>query len=542
MNNVTFGDEHIGYYETIAGGAGAGPTWHGRSGVHTHMTNCFPEDHEIFTELGFMNLQAVQAHFAQHTTLSVACCVDERLEFHAITAAKLTVHTGCHNHVLFEGVQGADASGRKLLTTSDISLFPTGNHRMWARLGRTVGENHVVRSPPPLPLAIHTADEIVAAGAADASTAVQFECRFAQGWTEEEPAAALPFARPLGLTTEDEVDAFLELYGYWAGDGWLQDHDIVFAPSKPQDWEYLDGLLARLPLIQRELGSSSGGQGYTRAVLDEDQNEGVALSALRLERKREQIADPQRYYRISEATWCAYFAEQYGHKYNGHTSVAAGTGAVAVVGARVAENINKSVKWLWPWVWRRGLGTRRLRHILQGLRVAGGDEHLDSTEGGRIGTSSVRFRDEIHRLAMLAGYSAVFSLHTASDDSNIVNIGGVPIRAAEGHHWIVSYTQALKCAQPRLHVVDECRPVLDVTGTVWCVTVPTADQLIMVRRVLEARDGVVLRASRPIVAGNTRITDPEVIGFGTYAKTKLFVLWSVETVQLFKKNCFMLLC
>jgi hypothetical protein len=25
--------------ETMAGGAGAGPSWHGRSGVHTHMTN-----------------------------------------------------------------------------------------------------------------------------------------------------------------------------------------------------------------------------------------------------------------------------------------------------------------------------------------------------------------------------------------------------------------------------------------------------------------------------------------------------------------------
>lgn len=28
-----------GYYETIAGGAGAGPGWIGASGVHTHMTN-----------------------------------------------------------------------------------------------------------------------------------------------------------------------------------------------------------------------------------------------------------------------------------------------------------------------------------------------------------------------------------------------------------------------------------------------------------------------------------------------------------------------
>ncbi|KIY97612.1 5-oxoprolinase (ATP-hydrolysing) [Monoraphidium neglectum] len=39
MNNFTFGDEGMGYYETIAGGAGAGPGWDGRSGVHTHMTN-----------------------------------------------------------------------------------------------------------------------------------------------------------------------------------------------------------------------------------------------------------------------------------------------------------------------------------------------------------------------------------------------------------------------------------------------------------------------------------------------------------------------
>lgn len=39
MNNLTFGNEKLGYYETICGGAGAGPTWSGRSGIHTHMTN-----------------------------------------------------------------------------------------------------------------------------------------------------------------------------------------------------------------------------------------------------------------------------------------------------------------------------------------------------------------------------------------------------------------------------------------------------------------------------------------------------------------------
>lgn len=47
MNNFTFGDDNITYYETIAGGAGAGPGWQGRSGVHTHMTNTRITDPEI---------------------------------------------------------------------------------------------------------------------------------------------------------------------------------------------------------------------------------------------------------------------------------------------------------------------------------------------------------------------------------------------------------------------------------------------------------------------------------------------------------------
>jgi 5-oxoprolinase (ATP-hydrolysing) len=46
-NNLTFGNNRFGYYETIGGGAGAGPGWHGQSGVHTHMTNTRITDPEI---------------------------------------------------------------------------------------------------------------------------------------------------------------------------------------------------------------------------------------------------------------------------------------------------------------------------------------------------------------------------------------------------------------------------------------------------------------------------------------------------------------
>jgi 5-oxoprolinase (ATP-hydrolysing) len=47
MNNLTFGSDKFGYYETIGGGAGAGPGWNGWSGVHTHMTNTRITDPEI---------------------------------------------------------------------------------------------------------------------------------------------------------------------------------------------------------------------------------------------------------------------------------------------------------------------------------------------------------------------------------------------------------------------------------------------------------------------------------------------------------------
>jgi 5-oxoprolinase (ATP-hydrolysing) len=47
MNNVVFGDETFGFYETLGGGCGAGPGWPGASTVHSHMTNTALPDVEI---------------------------------------------------------------------------------------------------------------------------------------------------------------------------------------------------------------------------------------------------------------------------------------------------------------------------------------------------------------------------------------------------------------------------------------------------------------------------------------------------------------
>jgi len=52
MNNFTFGNQRYQYYETIAGGSGAGPGFHGTAAVQTHMTNSRITDPEVL-ELRF---------------------------------------------------------------------------------------------------------------------------------------------------------------------------------------------------------------------------------------------------------------------------------------------------------------------------------------------------------------------------------------------------------------------------------------------------------------------------------------------------------
>ena len=47
MNNFTFGNADHQYYETICGGAGAGPGFAGASAIHTHMTNSRLTDPEV---------------------------------------------------------------------------------------------------------------------------------------------------------------------------------------------------------------------------------------------------------------------------------------------------------------------------------------------------------------------------------------------------------------------------------------------------------------------------------------------------------------
>jgi 5-oxoprolinase (ATP-hydrolysing) len=60
MNNLTFGNDQYQYYETVGGGAGAGPDFAGASAVHTHMTNTRLTDPEVLELRYPVELEAFQ--------------------------------------------------------------------------------------------------------------------------------------------------------------------------------------------------------------------------------------------------------------------------------------------------------------------------------------------------------------------------------------------------------------------------------------------------------------------------------------------------
>ncbi len=442
---------------------------------------CFPaDDHQILTEHGFWYLRQVLGHFETHQTLSVGCYVDGVLEYHSIRRSDVTIQTGDHDLVTMrEG------------SANSVDIAPTSNHRMLCRVGRTLGHREWAGAAgvPPA-LKVHQAGSILEQGQADHSVVAQFVARFSEG--EKVTMADLPFASPLGLCTADEVDAFLELYGYWLGDGYLNvaAKAVSFAPKKAADCDYLDAIFERLervlPRMPRE--THQGGCLDTR------------VNALGVQ--IDDVASQQRVYAINKPSWWLYFYGEYGHKYAGPPDEPQESDDDET-DAPAAEPAD-SVEWFWFWVWKR-LGKARLRLILRGLCFADGEQAADFSNG-KIKTASARFRDDVQRLALHAGFSTLFSA-IDSDCTRCESSGAAhysePIKATAAN-WVVHFSEALQQAEPKLPV-SESMQSKPFKGTVWCVTVPSAGQYIMVRRVLKEGDGgVVEAASRPVVVGNTK--------------------------------------
>ena len=136
MNNLTFGNDRYQYYETICGGAGAGPDFDGASAVHTHMTNSRLTDPEVL-ELRFpvllddFSIRRGSGGAGRHRGGDGTV---RRIRFReAMTAAILAnhrrvppfgLHGGAPGEVGRTWVEKADGSVVELASTDKIDLEP----------------------------------------------------------------------------------------------------------------------------------------------------------------------------------------------------------------------------------------------------------------------------------------------------------------------------------------------------------------------------------------------------------------------------------
>ena len=252
----------------------------------------------------------------------------------------------------------------------------------------------------------------------------------------------------LGLCTDDALCAFLELYGYWLGNGSLAYRTtdggynaVVFSSLRMERDQYLHGLLDRLALRR--------GRDW------------------RLHNVVQECGQYQLH--IVTPCWFAFFDAEYGLKYRGSeffdciAAVAKQSGICSVVDDEdmpaepwppVKKQLHikqqpsfmeevpvqpstdeddpsdpetpiKSVRWFFDWVLTR-LDKSQLRLLIEGLRHSDGqsvytqsEEESGSTFSGArcIGTSSVQFRERLLQLCLHAGYSAHFDINTKAGDA-----------------------------------------------------------------------------------------------------------------------------
>ncbi|GAA3192158.1 MULTISPECIES: hydantoinase B/oxoprolinase family protein [Streptomyces] len=120
MNNLTFGNDRVQYYETVASGSGAGPDFDGTDAVQTHMTNSRLTDPEV---LEWRYPVRVDAFALRHGSGGAGAHrggdgVERRLRFlEPMTIALLTGHRRIPPYGMAGG--GPGALGENVLRRAD---------------------------------------------------------------------------------------------------------------------------------------------------------------------------------------------------------------------------------------------------------------------------------------------------------------------------------------------------------------------------------------------------------------------------------------
>ena len=343
--------------------------------------------------------------------------------FGASSAAPSTVHTGGH-----------------------FTLRVTPEHAVFTQHGEWQGNNQWLWSA-------FGGQQAGTAAPTQPSTAIRMLTRAAGGGTPEadESAVERELLAMFGVSGTAACDAFLELYGFWLGDGSLDVHNqrVIFINHKEDDVAWLRATLPKTGLPadswyenpQKETGVRFAIGPWFAPFFDEYADKYTVstreYSDVRFVADAVPVATP--YHKAPKKScvclWCDVHlgntpAGRSKHRANctvdlrasasegeQNASIASETEDEDMSGRPSASSSSASVykieapnvasaKWFWYWL-RKRASRRQLRRVVAGLHRADGSF---SSERGEIHTSSVRFRDELLAVLTSAGYTASFSL------------------------------------------------------------------------------------------------------------------------------------
>jgi DNA polymerase elongation subunit (family B) len=511
---------------------------------------CLPEDdHQILTNYGYMYLYELQKLWGENINqppsdknLLLAGYNTETKQIIYERPNSLILNDYCINQDMIEFTQNTyseqwDSNNIFGLNTTQlskleginididtntkkvpnyVSLITTPEHDMYARCGTITGNK-----PPcvimtsgskriPIPFIKIKANELIGN---NAPTAIKLLSRAENGLSNINYNNTTLFNEKLKLnlnTTEKQI-AFLELYGYWLGDGSIllkrnKLVSITFNIVKESDVSWLKNIFIILELKNTKV--------YKNTKLYElpDSSDGK----YKIPRQSQYLIQ------IKDQSYIDLFFNEYGNKYLNKTldneiQLKAFEFATATKIYKNNTNNNeyntntqlhstqnnydnkneniKSAKWMMKWVWE--LNKEESRAIINGIVRADGS-HYKGKELKHIFTSSTRFRDEVERLALHAGYSPYSTVGYLAGTLRGYTSCGTPI-IANHTSWNINFPEDKQFSEPTLKREEGDIKKIKYTGRTWCVSMPST--FIIARRA-KCLNNIISHASRPLIIGN----------------------------------------
>ena len=209
----------------------------------------------------------------------------------------------------------SSTTGRRI--SRHVSLLVTPEHEMYVQMGNVRGRQFLPRQvrrggkqAPACAIAPAKVRASLLLNAPHEHASIRLLACASAGHTPESESAAQVQAvkASLGLETNEQFEAFLELFGFWVGNGTMQyvggSGTVRFYQVKETDAAFLDGILPKAGLrVQRFGGPKVVGANVRRYTYELTRRDGTE--------KKVVVWD------VTDQRWFDFFDKQFGLKYKG---------------------------------------------------------------------------------------------------------------------------------------------------------------------------------------------------------------------------------